>query len=137
MISQLCYHRLRQLGVLLLVCIALAGCKTPFITFSGGALTASEARATSFAFAGEFGLLTLEVRPEKPYSVFLRVVMRDDQLYIDAAERRRWHKYIKANPEVRIQLGDTVYPARAEVVEDPALLSQFLSGRTIYRIVPR
>ena len=94
-------------------------------------------QTASFAFARDFSLLTLEVRPERPYSVYLRVVMRDDELYIDAAQRRRWHTYLKANPKVRIRLGDVIYPATAVRVDDPEVINQFLAGRTIYRLVPR
>ena len=128
---------LTRVWVLVVLLVSLSGCKTPFLVFSGGTLAGPEAEVTSFDFASQFTLLTLEVRPEQPYSVLLRVVMRDNELYIDAAERRRWHTHIKANPEVRVQLGETIYPATAVKVTDTALLSQFLAGRTIYRIVPR
>lgn len=123
--------------VWLALAAAMMGCQSPFLVFSGGALAQPEVEVTSFAFARKFSLLALEVRPERPYSVLLRVVMRGDDLYIDAAERRRWHTYLKQNPEVRVGLGDTVYPATAVRVEDPALTSQFLAGRTIYRLIPR
>ncbi len=126
----------KQAALLSLV-LAMAGCQSPFLTFSGGALKGQEMQADSFAFAKEFTLLTLEVRPERPYSVLLRVVMRGEELYIDAAQRRRWHTYLKQNPAVRIRLGEAVYPATAVRVEDPELLDQFLAGRTIYRLVPR
>lgn len=115
----------------------LMGCQSPFLVFSGGKLGGPEAVATSFAFAKQHNLLTLEVRPEQPYSVLLRVVVRGEELYIDAAERRRWHTFLKQNPEVRVRLGDTVYPATAVRVEDPQVISEFLPGRTIYRLVPR
>ena len=95
------------------------------------------AETDSFAFAAEFKLLTLEVRPEQPYSVILRVVTRNENLYIDAANRRRWHTYLQQNPNVRIKLGETVYPATVVRVTDPEVTQQFLPGRTIYRVVPR
>ncbi len=63
--------------------------------------------------------------------------MHDNQLYVDAAERRRWHKYLKLNPDVRIKLGDSVYRATAVRVSDPEITKLFLRGRTIYRLVPR
>ena len=126
---------LRLCCVVFLAC--LAGCQTPFLVFSGGALPGPVAQADSFAFAAEHSLLQLEVRPEKPYSVYLRVVARDGELYIDAAEKRRWHTYLKQDPNVRVKLGGAVYLATAVRVDDPAITEQFLAGRTIYRLVPR
>lgn len=127
---------LKRMTLLALV-TGTMGCQSPFLVFSGGALSGPEKFTPSFAFARDFKLLTLEVRPEQPYSVYLRVVMRGDELYIDAAEKRRWHRFLQQNPQVRIGLGDAVYPATAVRVTDPEVTSQFLAGRTIYRLVPR
>ena len=130
-------HMSTRLLPLLVLITGLMGCQAPFLVFNGGALAGPEAEAASFAFAADYNLLRLEVRPEKPYSVILRVVVHDGQLYIDAAQRRRWHTYLQQDPRVRVRLGDTVYPATAVVVEDPEIRSRFLAGRTIYKIVPR
>lgn len=113
------------------------GCQTPFLTFSGGLLSGPVTDTESFSFASQYKLLKLEVRPEQPYSVILRVVMRDEQLYIDSAESRRWHTYLKQNTDVRIMLGDSIYLAEAVRVDDPEITKQFITNRTIYRIVPR
>jgi len=117
--------------------LAVAGCQTPFLTFSGGALRGQVAVSDTFSFASQYRLLQLEVRPQNPYSVNLRVVMRDGNLYIDAAQRRRWHGHIKEDPQVRVKLGSMVYPARAIRVSDPEVTEQFARGRTIYQLVPR
>jgi len=122
---------------MLLLIIGATGCQTPFLTFSGGLLSGPVTEAESFSFASQYKLLKLEVRPEQPYSVILRVVMRDDQLYIDSAESRRWHTYLKQNTDVRIMLGDSIYLAKAVRVDDPEITKQFLSRRTIYHIIPR
>ena len=122
---------------LLLLIALLTACQSPALVFSGGALSGPAINADSFAFAAQYRLLQLEVRPEDPYSVNLRVSMHDDHLYIDAAPGRRWHKYLKQNSHVRVKLGDSVYPATAERVDDPEITKLFLSGRTIYRLVPR
>ena len=126
-------HAIFALGVLL----CLGGCQTPFLFFSGQALVGEEQTTESFAFAERYTLLSLEVRPRDPYSVILRVVMRDGELYIDAADRRRWHTYLKEDARVRVKLGDGVYAATAVRIEDPAITEQFLAGRVIYRIEPR
>ena len=126
-----------KLVLLLLIVIGGSGCQTPFLTFNGGLLAGPVSDTESFAFASRYKLLKLEVRPEKPYSVILRVVMRDDRLYIDSAGSRRWHTYLKQNTDVRVGLGDSIYLATAVRVADPELTRQFPAGRTIYRIVPR
>ena len=123
----------RNLMVLVLL---LGGCATPFLTVPGGALRGQESEAESFEFAAEYRLLQLETRPSNPYSVYLRVIVRDGHLYIDAAQRRRWHRYIQADNRVRIKIGDNIYKAVAEKVKPLEEAAGFISGRTIYRIVP-
>ncbi len=115
----------------------LVACQSPVLFFSGGTLSGPTIETDSFSFAAQFKLLQLEVRPEDAYSVILRVRMVDDQLYIDAAKRRRWHRYLKENSHVRVKLGESVYPATAIRVDDPEITKLFLRGRTIYRLVPR
>ncbi len=121
----------------LFVIAGVAACQTPFLIFSGGVLLGPVTDTDSFSFAAQHRVLELEVRPENPYSVILRVAMRDGQLYIDAADRRRWHRYLKQNPNVRVKLGGSVYLATAVRVDDPEITKQFLAGRTIYQLVPR
>ena len=114
----------------------LVACQSPVLIFSGGTLAGPVSDTDSFTFAAQYKLLQLEVRPEDPYSVNLRVLLHDNQLYIDAAENRRWHKYLKLNQDVRIKLGDSVYRATAVRVSDPEITKLFIRGRTIYRLVP-
>jgi hypothetical protein len=128
------YH-LKQ--VTLGVIVLLTACQNPVLTFSGGKLRGIETHATCFDFARDHQFLQLEVRPDDPYSVILRVVMRGDQLYIDAAENRRWHQYMKSDQQVRIKLGDNIYRASAIEVTSPELIETFIQGRTIYELVPR
>ncbi len=120
----------------LITAILLGGCQSAFLTLPGARLTGEEQHVDSFRFARDYRLLRLEVRPEHPYSVWLRVVMRDDDLYIDAAPHRRWYRYLKENPHIRVQLGPKVYPALAMPVTDPALISTFIRGRNVYRLIP-
>jgi hypothetical protein len=129
-------NRLKWLQVLLLS-IALSGCNTAFLTFPGKTLKGEEISTGSFAFAAEFKLLQLEVRPSDPYSVWLRVIVINEHLYIDAADSRRWHKYLEDNPNVRIKLGNKIYLATTTIVTDQDLLDEFLQGRTIYQLDPR
>ena len=122
---------------LLALLLTMAACQSPFLVFSGRTLTGPVVEADSFSFAEQFKLLQLEVRPADAYSVLLRVSMIDDRLYIDAAQNRRWHDYLRVNNSVRIKLGGQVYPATAVLVEDPNIARQFLRDRTIYRLDPR
>ena len=125
----------RQSLVILSV-LFLASCQTPFIFFPGEELTGEVRSTNSFEFANEFKLLQLEVNPEQPYSVWLRVTIIEGQLYIDANDGRRWHKYLRSDPSVRIKLGEYIYRATARQVTSKEIAEQFLSGRTIFRIDP-
>lgn len=117
--------------------LMLAGaCQSPFLIFPGKEIRGEVSAADNFSFAKDFSILKLETRPRNPYSIFLRVTLIKDQLYIDAAPTRRWHDYIQNDHRVRIQLGEFIYPARAIVVEDPNIKAHFIKSRTIYRIVP-
>ena len=124
-------------ALVVLFLLALVACQSPVLIFSGRALSGPTMETESFSFATEFKLLQLEVRPENAYSVILRVRMYDEQLYIDAAKRRRWHRYLQENNNVRVRLGVSVYRATAIRVDDPDITQRFLRGRTIYRLVPR
>jgi hypothetical protein len=125
-----------KLSFMLFGIVWVVACQSPVLIFSGGTLAGPVSDTDSFIFAAQYKLLQLEVRPEDPYSVNLRVLLHDNELYIDAAEHRRWHKYLKLNPDVRIKLGDSVYRATAVRVSDPEITKLFIRGRTIYRLVP-
>jgi hypothetical protein len=133
-IKAACLLARRVVGILVL--IALSGCQTAFLTLPGKQLSGEAISTSSFKFASGFSLLQLEVRPAKPYSIWLRVVMKADELYIDAAPNRRWHKYLKDDSRVRVKLGNNIYPADAVLVTDEKLLKTFLRGRSIYRLDP-
>lgn len=124
-------------SIVLLLILLLSGCRTAFLTIPGGELRGEEVRVSSFSFAVEFSILQLEVRPENPYSVRLRVLMNEGNLYIDAAKSRRWHRFLAADPNVRVKLGSKVYPASVTLITDAALLLNFIRGRSIYRLDPR
>ncbi len=126
-----------KLSLMLFGIVWLVACQSPVLIFSGGTLSGPVSDPDSFTFAAQYKLLQLEVRPADPYSVNLRVLMHDNELYVDAAEHRRWHKYLKLNHAVRIKLGGSVYPATAVRIDDPEIIKLFINGRTIYRLVPR
>lgn len=121
---------------LLILLFSLAGCQSPFLVFPGGALDGEAGKTENFSFAREYRTLQLEVDSDDPYSVILRTTVIDGELYIDAAKSRRWSDRLAEDSKVRIKLGDRIYHAAAEVVNDPEITDRFLPGRTIYRINP-
>jgi hypothetical protein len=125
--------QLKTLLRLLPLWLLITACQSPFLVFPGKSLTGDVAYTSSFQFASQFPLLQLETRG---YSVILRTTVIDGDLYLDAAPARRWGKYLAETRRARLKLGDKLYPARAEVVTDAAITSQFLAGRTVYRMVP-
>lgn len=104
---------------------------------AGGRMTGSERTTDSFDFASQFTLLRLEARPDDPYAVNLRVTVIDGQLYVDSAPGRRWGNLLADDPNVRVRLGKTIYPARAVRVFDKDVVRSFPRGRHIYRMEPR
>lgn len=122
-----------KLKLLILLCLGLTGCQTPFLLFPGKSLKGEEASAETFEFARDFTLLQLEV---DGYSVFLRSTVIERSLYIDAAPGRRWGKLLQHADQVRVKLGEKIYRAEVTVVTDSEIIDRFLSGRTIYRLDP-
>jgi hypothetical protein len=126
---------------LALVVTLLVSCGGPIelipgaFALPGGKLNGDEGAASSWdeAAAG-YNVMDLETRPEDPYSVRIGFVLRDDNLYIDPAEGRRWYPHLETNPSVRVRFGDTVYRARAIEVTDPTELRGFEPDRHVFRL---
>ena len=104
---------------------------------AGGEMSGPERSVDTFDFASQFALLRLETRPNNPYAVNLRVTVIEGELYVDSATGRRWGKFLADDPNVRIRLGKTIYPARAEQILDKDIVERFPQGRHIYRMEPR
>ncbi|MEM7080013.1 MAG: nitroreductase/quinone reductase family protein [Pseudomonadota bacterium] len=133
----------------------LAGCgdSSPL---SGGALTAAEAPLPDeWTAVAADNVVQLETNPDDPYSVNLWVIGQGPNLYVyRGTSDATWVDNIKANPAVRIQIGESVYALRAERVEDDAEFSTFADAweskygsdrpqetnpadAYLYRLVPR
>ena len=125
-----------RLALCFLLLPLIAGCQTPFLVFPGEALQGMVEQTKSFAFASRYSLMQLETCAPKPYSVFLRVTVIEESLYIDASPKRRWAKYLVASPKVRVRLGKLIYPAIAVLIDNPSISERFISGRQIYELVP-
>jgi|TARA_B110000263_G_C15176158_1_gene449313 hypothetical protein len=116
--------------------LLLAGCPNPTLLLPGKQLVGPTESVDSFAFAQQFSVLQLELNPDQPYSVNLRVTVIDGNLYIDASKQRRWYRHLKENNQVRIKLGSVIYTAKAVVEHRGEVTRQFLSKHIVFRLEP-
>ena len=128
-------HTPRKTGFLCAF-LLLASCQSPTLLLPGKQLAGPTETVDSFAFAQQFSVLQLEVNPDQPYSVNLRVTVIDGNLYIDASKQRRWYQYLRENSQVRIKLGSVIYLAKAVVEHREEVTRQFLSKRIVFRLEP-
>lgn len=118
----------RRIGPLSLALIAtIAGCSGPFLVVPGGALdgttTAVPAR---WAFTEEVDTIQLETRPTDPYSVNIWVIGLDEHLYVHAGTNRStWVENMETDPDVRLQIDDSIYELVATRVVDQAEFDRF------------
>ncbi len=113
----------------------LSACGGPFLVFPGGELKGEVVNepVTDWSFVTD-RFMDLETRPERPYSVEINYVVKDDRLYIDPAEGRRWLEHIRADPRVRVRFSGNIYRLRAILVGRPEELEGFPEDRFIYRL---
>jgi hypothetical protein len=107
--------------------LSVVACNGPFVLLPGGKLDGDARPAPSdWTFAGDYGTVQLETRPEDPYSVNVAFTVVDNRLYINAGDTEtQWVKNIAANPRVRLRMDGVLYELRAERVTDPAEIAVF------------
>jgi hypothetical protein len=116
---------------LLVLCFALAITLTacgPLGPIPGGALRGARANQppTSWIDYADVEQIQLESRPLDPYSVNTWCGVYAERLYVptsmilgaDDPMERTWVKNVLDDPDVRVRIGDIVYPLRAVRVED-------------------
>lgn len=114
----------RRVGVSLLVAmttmLVAAGCEPTFV-FAGGELAGTERPMPSdWAFTEDFDTVQIETRPTDPYSVNVWGVGVNRYFYVAAsgAGDAEWALAIEAEPQVRLRVGDDIYPMLAKRTED-------------------
>jgi hypothetical protein len=108
----------------LVACLAiLAGvaCE-PWGPIPGGRLDGPEVAApvSDWSFSDAESTIQLETRPGDPHSVTVWSVSVGGQLYVPSRdpEKKNWVKYVEADANVRVRVGERIYPARATRVSD-------------------
>jgi len=133
--------RLPALGLLGLALLGAGPCGP----FPGGRLSGSEvALPGDWSFVGSGSACAVEVRPAEPHSVRATCFANEGTLYVGAlfAPRKRWPTFVAADADVRVQIGDDVYPLRAVRIEDAAERARVLGpepsdSHWLYRLEPR
>ncbi len=111
----------------LILVFAAFGCSGPFGLLPGGRLGGEARPAPSdWTFAGDYGTVQLETKPEDPYSVNVGFTVLDGRLYINAGDTEtQWVKNMTQDPLVRLRMDGALYDLRAERVTDPAEIAAF------------
>ncbi len=91
----------------------LTGCG--YVPFSGGQLEGVVAPAPAdWSELSQASIIQLETSPADPYSVKLWVIGMESALYVHAGDNHtQWVENIEQNPEVRLQIGDSIFELRA------------------------
>ena len=130
---------LRLVSILLI--FTVLGCNGPTMLLPGGALDGEARSAPSdWAFAGDYGTVQLETRPEDPYSVNIAFTVIDGRLYINAGgTETRWVKNLTLNPLVRLRMDGALYDLRAERVtgaDEIAAFAKAWTSQSLFRRDP-
>ncbi len=103
----------------------LAACSEPLSRLSGGELSGAPASPPAH-WSDVPEVVQLEVRPAEPYSVNVWCVLVGNDLYIStSSDESKWIGLIRSDSEVRLRMGEALYPLRAvEIGDAPAMRAQ-------------
>lgn len=95
----------------------------PWGPIPGGRLegTVVHEPVTDWSFTNSRSTVQLETRPEDPYSVTVWCVAHDDALYVPSrhAAKKSWVQHVLDEPQVRVRVGERIYPGTMVRVTDP------------------
>ncbi len=117
---------LRVVGFVLLGLIVVAGLAFQFRTDPIGPLAGKRLSGEERPFPGDWEFSNahpycfFETRPAAPHSVTTICFVVNGRLMIPSlnAPEKDWPHYVLEDPDVRIKIGDFVYPARAAQITD-------------------
>ncbi len=97
----------------------------PFGTIPGKRLRGEEVTEpiNDWTFANQYRRVNVEVRPSDPYSVNAGYFVHERGLYVSSSQSR-WAQFMLQDPNIRIRVGDKLYPVRATRVEQPELVNE-------------
>ncbi|MEN8160487.1 MAG: hypothetical protein ABFS41_10490 [Myxococcota bacterium] len=119
--------RARLTRFAMLVGAVLVGCNGPLVLLPGGALEGETAPAPAdWSFAADVDTVQLETLPSDPYSVNIWVIGLGEHLYVHAgANRSTWVENMETDPNVRMQIADSIYELVATRVESQEEFDRF------------
>jgi hypothetical protein len=108
--------------VLSLVCLGFGPCgRIPGTRLSGEEVTQP---VTDWSFVEQIPLCQIEVRPSDPYSINAVCFPVGRELFVGCMHcaGKRWPTYLQSDPQLRVKLGDRVYPLQATRMTDPTVI---------------
>ena len=122
-----------RLGVALGLAALLLDCGGPLGVVPGGRLSGAVAttRPVDWSFAEEHDRCQIETRPEAPRSITASCFSHEGRLYVGTRGgiERGWVQSVTANPDVRVRLGEQVYPMTIRRVLDHAHRMELLRAK--------
>lgn len=116
-------HRIASTAAALSLALTGALACEPMGPLPGGELSGpvAESLASDWSFTDALDTVEVETDPSDPYSVTTWCVANEGQLYVPTRDpdSRKWVTKIRANPQVRVRAGGTLYPGRLLEVTDP------------------
>ena len=78
-----------------------------------------------WSFTEDYGTVQIETRPTDPYSVNVWGVGVNRSFYVAASDASdaAWARAIEAEPQVRLRVGEDIYPLLAQRIEYPQELA--------------
>ena len=109
-----------RLFLAMIAMLVATGCEPTFV-FAGGELSGTERpMPADWGFTKDFDTVQIETRPNDPYSVNVWGVSVSQSFYVAASDAgdAEWAQAIEAEPQVRLRVGDQIFPLLAKRTED-------------------